>query len=66
MNRNVESHFSSVPQVKRPRSSFDRSFSHSTTFDVGEVVPVLCEEILPGDTVSIQTSKICRKKNEAS
>nr|CAI9751585.1 major head protein [Microvirus sp.] len=46
--------------MNHQRSSFDRSHGHKTTFNVGEVVPVLCEEVLPGDTFSITTSKVAR------
>lgn len=60
MNRNTESHFSRLPQMQHQRSSFDRSFSHKTTFNFGEVVPVFCEEVLPGDTFSVDTSKVIR------
>ena len=60
MNRNTESHFAHVPELNHPRSRFDRSFSHKTTFDFGQVIPVYCEEVLPGDTVSITTSKLVR------
>lgn len=60
MNRNVESHFARVPSMRHQRSSFDRSFSHKTTFNFGEVVPIFCEEVLPGDTFSVDTSKIVR------
>lgn len=60
MNRNTESHFSRLPQMQHQRSSFDRSFSHKTTFNFGEVVPIFCEEVLPGDTFSVDTSKVVR------
>nr|CAI9751542.1 major head protein [Microvirus sp.] len=46
--------------MNHQRSSFDRSHGHKTTFNVGEVVPVLCEEVLPGDTFSVTTSKVAR------
>lgn len=60
MNRNVESRFSKLPSVNIQRSVFDRSHSHKTTFNVGELVPILCDEVLPGDTIQIDTSKIVR------
>lgn len=60
MNRNVESHFSSVPRMNHPRSTFDRSHSLATAFNFGTVIPILCEEILPGDSVQLSTSKILR------
>lgn len=60
MNRNIEAHFSRTPSVKHPRSTFDRSYSHSTSFDFGKCIPLCVEEVLPGDTVTMQTSKIVR------
>lgn len=39
MNRNVESHFSELPKVDISRSIFDRSCSHKTSFNVGELIP---------------------------
>lgn len=60
MNRNVESHFSRVPTVSHPRSSFDRSFDHSTSFNAGDIIPIYAEEVLPGDTVTMATSMVAR------
>lgn len=60
MNRNVESHFSLLPSNDIRRSIFDRSSGHKTSFNVGELVPLYIDEILPGDTVSIETSKVVR------
>lgn len=60
MNRNVESHFSRIPQMHHQRSSFDRSSSNTTTADFGEIFPVYCQEVLPGDTVQMKTSKVVR------
>jgi hypothetical protein len=60
MNRNVESHFSRVPYVNHPRSSFDRSSGHTTSFNAGDLIPIYCDEILPGDTVSMNTTSLVR------
>lgn len=61
MNRNVESHFAMLPRAEIQRSRFDRSFSHKTTFNVGDVVPIFLDmDILPGDTVTVDTSKVIR------
>lgn len=62
MNRNVESHFATLPSVNIERSTFDRSFSHKTSLDVGNIVPFLVEEVLPGDTFDIMTSKVIRSQ----
>ena len=61
MNRNVESHFALNPtRMDMPRSTFDRSSSVKTSFNVGEVVPFYIDEVLPGDTFKIETSKVVR------
>lgn len=60
MNRNIEAHFSRVPSVNHPRSTFDRSHSHSTSFDFGKCIPLYVDEVLPGDTVTMETNKIVR------
>lgn len=60
MNINVESHFSKIPRADIQRSVFDRSHSLKTSFNCSELVPILAEEILPGDTVKLNTSKVVR------
>lgn len=60
MNRNVESHFSLAPHVDISRSRFDRSASLKTSFNVGELIPFFIDEVLPGDTFSVDTSKVVR------
>lgn len=60
MNRNVESHFSELPKVDIQRSIFDRSSSHKTSFNVGELIPFYIDEVLPGDTFKVTTSAIVR------
>ncbi len=60
MNRNISSHFSQLPSANIRRSVFDRSSSHKTSFNVGELVPLYVDEVLPGDTISITTSKVVR------
>ena len=49
-----------VPRAEIPRSSFDILRSHKTTFDSGYLIPVLCEEILPGDTYSLHMTAFAR------
>lgn len=60
MNRNVESHFSTLPSADISRSIMDRSSGHKTSFNVGDLVPLYVDEILPGDSVQITTSKVVR------
>lgn len=61
MNRNVNSHFAVNPtNIDMPRSSFDRPHSVKTSFNTGAIVPFYVDEVLPGDTFSVDTSKVVR------
>lgn len=61
MNRNVESHFALNPtRIDISRSTFDRSSSLKTSFNVGDIVPFYLDEVLPGDTFKVKTSKVIR------
>ena len=61
MNRNVESHFALNPtRIDMSRSTFDRSASVKTSFNIGDIVPFYLEEVLPGDTFDVRTSKVVR------
>lgn len=61
MNRNVESHFALNPtRIDMSRSTFDRSSSIKTSFNVGDIVPFFLEEVLPGDTFNVESSKVVR------
>ena len=52
--------FSQVPKATIPRSSFNRSHGHKTTFDAGYLVPVLVDEALPGDTFNCKMTAFAR------
>jgi len=57
----VMSHsFSQVPKAEIPRSSFDRSSGRKTTFNAGYLVPVFCDEVLPGDTFNLNATFFAR------
>lgn len=62
MGRNVNSFFSETPAtVDMRRSRFERPQDILTTFNCGDVIPFYVDtDILPGDTVSIDTSKVVR------
>ena len=60
MNRNVESHFSMLPSAEISRSKFDRAQDVKLTFNVGDLVPFYVDEVLPGDTFDVTTSKVVR------
>ncbi len=60
MTRNTESHFSLAPQIEVRRSKFNRNSRTLTTFNVGELTPIYLDEVLPGDTFKLKTSKLVR------
>lgn len=62
MNRNVESHFSQLPAAEIQRSTFDRSFDYKTSFNAGDIIPFMVDEVLPGDTFNISTAKVVRSQ----
>lgn len=60
MNRNSENHFAVNPQVNIGRSVFKRNSDHKTTFNAGELIPIYVDEVLPGDTFSMDMSALVR------
>lgn len=61
MSRNAETRFASNPtNIDIPRSKFERNSSVKTSFNVGDIVPFYVDEVLPGDTFQIRTSKVVR------
>ena len=60
-NKSVSVHqFAMVPKAEIPRSRFRMQHSHKTTFDAGYLVPIYCEEILPGDTMNMRMTAFGR------
>lgn len=61
MSRNANSRFATNPvRLDMSRSKFSRNFSHKTTFNAGQVIPFYVDEVLPGDTFNVRTSKVVR------
>lgn len=60
MRSSQQHDFSTVPSIDVPRSSFDRSFQHKTGFDAGYLIPILVDDILPGDTFNVSMHAMCR------
>lgn len=52
--------FSQIPAINIQRSSFNRSHGYKTTFDAGRLVPILVDEVLPGDTFNLRATLFCR------
>lgn len=52
--------FSQVPAAHIQRSAFDRSFSYKTTCQASKIVPIFLDEVLPGDTFSLNSTIFAR------
>lgn len=60
-SRNTESHFSMLPRTNIVRSKMDIETTHKTTFNASQLIPVYVDQdILPGDTWSIDMSSVVR------
>lgn len=60
-NKSVSAHqFAMVPRADIPRASFKIETGYKTTFDSGYLVPVYCEEVLPGDTFRVRMTAFAR------
>lgn len=52
--------FAELPNVETPRSRFDRSSGLTTTFNSGYLVPIFVDEVLPGDSVTMNVATFAR------
>ena len=59
-SRSNQHSFSVVPAPSIPRSSFDRSFTVKDTMEFDYLNPIFVEEIIPGDTVSLNLNTFVR------
>lgn len=55
-----ESRFSKAPVNRISRSIFDRSNTLVTSFSAGKLVPIYLDEVLPGDSCTMDISSIVR------
>lgn len=46
--------------LPRKRSSFNKSHSHTTTFDSGYIIPLMWDRVIPGDEKKIKFSGLAR------
>lgn len=54
-------HFVNNPSdIKMSRSRFPRPFTHKTTMQSGQLVPIFLDEVLPGDTFDVDVSSVVR------
>ncbi|WNK13971.1 MAG: major capsid protein [Microvirus sp.] len=60
-NPSVMQHaFSLIPNVKKPRSLFDRSHGHKTTMDADWMVPLYAKNVAPGDSINLRHAVVLR------
>lgn len=60
MPSNMSQHFTSLPKVTRPRSSFNAPFELHTAHDAEYIYPFFMLEVLPGDTISFSGKALSR------
>lgn len=60
-NPSVDVHqFAMTPRADIPRSSFRMQKSLKTTFNGGNLIPIFCEEVIPGDSISLKATLFAR------
>ena len=57
-----QTHFSNIPRVDIQRSKFNRPSQHKTTFNTGDLIPLYVDEVLPGDTRSMDMAAVVRSQ----
>lgn len=60
MNRNKDAGFNQVPRLDITRSRFKRRQDVKLTLNAGKLIPFYVDEVLPGDTFSIDQAAIIR------
>lgn len=56
-NNNV---FTGVGSLKPPRTKFNLNYEKKFTCDLGQLIPVLCDEVVPGDFIKLGNQAIVR------
>lgn len=52
--------FNNVSKLKPGRSVFDLSYEKKFMCDMGQLIPVLCDEMVPGDKFKVTSEMVCR------
>lgn len=60
MNRNKDAGFNQVPRLDITRSRFKRRQDVKLTLNAGKLIPFYVDEVLPGDTFSVDQAAIVR------
>ena len=62
MNKETESHFSNLPEIKIGRSNMTRPFTHTGSGDAALLLPIYVDNLIqPGDSVKMKFSSIIRE-----
>jgi hypothetical protein len=56
----MNSLFKQIVGVKPKRNAFDLSHERKFSMKMGDLVPILCEEVIPGDTFQLNTEVLMR------
>ena len=48
----------SIPNIAIPRSKFLQEFDHATSFLHGDLIPLDCFEVLPGDDYAVKKAAL--------
>lgn len=59
-NRHSQHSFAEVPAVNQARSLFNRSHAVKDTIDFDELVPIMVDEVIPGDTINLSVKTFAR------
>lgn len=54
------SHFANMPSISIPRSKFAQKFTHKTSWLHGDLIPIDCFEVLPGDSMKLELASLIR------
>lgn len=52
--------FQNVRSLKPSRSMFDLSYNKKLTCDMGQLIPIMCDEMVPGDTFKVANQVVVR------
>ena len=52
--------FKRVGSLRPGRSVFDLSYEKKFTCDMGQLIPVMCDEMVPGDTFKVANQVVIR------
>ena len=56
----VNHSFSRVAGQPIPRSGFDRSWGHKTAYNVGDLIPIMLDPVVPGDSYQVTMQGLAR------